>query len=249
MSVGVLPVADATAINRAFYDDLWRRVRWQPPQRFNTWPLMRRLCDGTTRRLEIGPGMRPRLPLAGTTFIDLSAGAVEGLRARGAQAEVGNADHLAFPDGHFELVCAFDIVEHVADDRQVFAELTRVLAPGGILLLSVPLHPERWTPFDALCGHVRRYRIEEIGAHLREHRLEIEQSAGFGMQPRQWLVDLGMFFLRAMPRRSMFIYNYLVMPLALRLQAPLAIDAGDVAMTNGHHDEVLLVCRSPAAAC
>jgi len=63
------------------------------------------------------------------------------------------------------------------------------------------------------------------------------------MQPRQWLVDFGMFWFRVMPRRAMFFYNYVLMPIGLKLQQPLLLRAGTDALTNGSHDEVLLVCR------
>jgi hypothetical protein len=72
------------------------------------------------------------------------------------------------------------------------------------------------------------------------------ESGGYGMQPRQWLVDFGMFWLRAMPRRAMFLYNYVFMPIALKLQQPLTLSAGTDALTSGIHDEVLLVCRRRA---
>src|SRR6185295_6157089 len=100
---------------------------------------------------------RPRLPLGGTWFLDGSRRAAERLRERGARAVGGDVGALPFADRSFDLVGAFDIVEHVEDDAAVFRELGRVLRDGGTLLLSVPLHPSFWTGFDALVGHFRRY--------------------------------------------------------------------------------------------
>lgn len=239
----VSDATDAAAINRAFYDHLWQRVHWPPPERFNTWSLVAEWCAEAPTRLEIGPGMRPRLPVAGSHFIDLSETCVARLRQGGAQAECASATALPFADRAFALVCAFDIVEHVEDDRRVLQEMVRVLADGGRLVLSVPLFAARWTPFDAMCGHVRRYEPPAVLALLADHGLEVVASGGFGMQPRQWLVDLGMFLFRVMPRRSMFFYNYLIMPIVLKVQRPLRLTAGSDALTNGGNDEVLLVCR------
>ncbi len=238
-----MPFQDATTINRAFYDSLWQRVHWPAPERFNTWSLIADWCAQASTRLEIGPGMRPRLPVAGSHFIDLSEACVARLRDGGAQAECGSATHLPFADGSFALVCAFDIVEHVEDDRRVLSEMVRVLAPDGRLVLSMPLFAARWTPFDAMCGHVRRYEPPAVLALLAEHGLVIAESGGFGMQPRQWLVDLGMFFFRVMPRRAMFFYNHLFMPIGLKLQRALELQPGDAALASAAHDEVLLVCR------
>ena len=68
-----MTVVDA---NREFYDALWTDARLVAPERFNTWPLARALSDRSPRRLEVAPGLRPRLPLAGTVFVDVSAPAL-----------------------------------------------------------------------------------------------------------------------------------------------------------------------------
>ena len=61
------------ASNRRFYDALWSASYVVSPQRFNTWPLLSALAASATARLEIGPGLHPRLPIAGTHFVDVSA--------------------------------------------------------------------------------------------------------------------------------------------------------------------------------
>jgi len=71
------------ATNRAFYDALWSRAHLERPNRFNTWPLISGLLSDAPARLEIGPGLRPRLPIPGTHFLDISAPAIERLNARG----------------------------------------------------------------------------------------------------------------------------------------------------------------------
>ena len=102
--------------NRGFYDPLWADARLLDPKRFNTWPLISSLLPVSPRRLEVAPGLRPRLPIEGTQFVDISTVAVTKLRARGANALLGNVSALPFADQEFDLVCAFDIVEHVDDD-------------------------------------------------------------------------------------------------------------------------------------
>jgi hypothetical protein len=127
--------------NLGFYDPLWKQSRLASPERFNTWPLVRSLLAPSQSRLEVGPGLRPRLPLEGTSFIDASLPAVTKLRSHGARAEIGVVSRLPFANGTFDLVAAFDIVEHVDDDDAALAELARVAAPGATVLLSVPLQP------------------------------------------------------------------------------------------------------------
>ena len=60
-------------------------------------------------------------------------------------------------DETFDVVAAFDVVEHCADEAPAVAELARVLAPGGRLLLSVPAYQWAWSDHDVRAGHHRRY--------------------------------------------------------------------------------------------
>jgi SAM-dependent methyltransferase len=88
-----------------------------------------------------------------------------------------SATALPFPDGVFDLVICSEVLEHVPDHRRAAAEATRVLRPGGDLVVSVP---RRWP--ETICwglsedyrtapgGHVRIYR--------RERLVELLKSAG-----------------------------------------------------------------------
>src|SRR5690242_16098449 len=95
--------------NRRFYDALWSGARLVPPQRFNTWPLVASLLPAHARRLEVGPGLRPRLPIEDTQVVDVSMPALSALQALGARVVQGDISALPFVDGSFDLVCALDI--------------------------------------------------------------------------------------------------------------------------------------------
>jgi SAM-dependent methyltransferase len=232
-------------VNRRFYDPLWTSARLVEPQRFNTWPLVCSLVSRSQSRLEVAPGLRPRLPLEETYFVDFSPPAVAKLRARGANAVVALVSALPFPDRAFELVCAFDIVEHVDDEDAILSELARVAAPNASLLVSVPLHPEHWTKFDDFVGHRRRYEPQRLLAKLAEYGFSVEQSAVYGMRPKSsWLVDVGMWFLTHRRVPAMRWYNRVFMPLGVRFQKKLALAPGLI--DTEHVDEVLLVCRKHA---
>ena len=233
--------ADLREANRRFFDPLWTAVRLVEPERFNTWPLVSTLVRPRQPRLEVAPGLRPRLPLAGTAFLDSSAPAVAKLAARGAHAVTGRISALPFPDRTFELVCALDVVEHVGDEDRALAELARVAADGATLLLSVPLHPRCWTRFDELVGHGRRYEPDRLVAKLAEHGFRIEWSAAYGMQPAsERLVQVGIWFLEHFRRLAIWCYVFLFMPLGLRLQPKLALHRGLIATERV--DEIFLVC-------
>jgi SAM-dependent methyltransferase len=230
------------AANRRFYDALWSASTLVPPQRFNTWPILSSLATSASTRLEIGPGLRPRLPIAGTSFIDISRPALSMLRASGGRSMLGDITALPFPDRTFDLLCAFDIVEHVEDDRQVFRELSRVARDDATIIFSVPLHPASWSAFDELVGHVRRYEPDALLGLLEERSLVIEQSAVFGMQPRsRWLLDFAVWGLTHRPVQAMRWYNRVALPVGLLLQRPLSWAPGLIDVANV--DEILLVCR------
>lgn len=244
MPVGATPhgTRSDVASNRRFYDALWSASHVVSPQRFNTWPLLSTLAASATARLEIGPGLHPRLPIAGTHFVDVSGPALSRLKARAGIATLGEITALPYPDCSFDLVCAFDIVEHVDDDRRAFHELSRIARDGAVVIFSVPLDPARWSAFDALVGHVRRYDPNDLLAMLGENSLVLERSAAFGMQPRsRWLLDFAVWGLTRRRVQAMRWYNTLFLPLGLLLQRRLRCAPGliDVAKV----DELLLVCR------
>jgi SAM-dependent methyltransferase len=228
--------------NRVYYDSLWSDARLVEPERFNTWPLVRSLLPDAGAALEVAPGLRPRLPLDRTHFIDVSREAVRKLEARGARAAMGLVTALPFADGAFDLVCALDIVEHVDDDAAALGEIARVARPGAAVLLSVPLHPELWNAFDDFVGHRRRYRPEQLPPTLAAHGLTIERSAVYGMQPRSSrLLDAGIWFFEHQRERAFWWYNRVFMPLGLKFQKKLALAPGLIAAERV--DEILMVCR------
>jgi SAM-dependent methyltransferase len=73
-----------------------------------------------------------------------------------------------------ELLALFDVLEHVDDDRGMLDFLYSVLAPGGVVALTVPAHPTLFDERDELACHRRRYRRREL-----EEKLE---GAGFSVR-------------------------------------------------------------------
>lgn len=242
-----VPTRELERTNREFYELLWGEAQLIAPERFNTWPLVESLLHDDSRCLEVAPGLRPRLPLSGTQFVDMSERAVARLREAGARADTGMIGTLPFANGSFDLVCAMDIIEHIEDDVGALSELTRVLALRGTLLISVPLHPSHWTAFDDFVGHCRRYEPAALTSLLGRFGLRVECSAVYGMQPRSSrLLDFGLWYLIHQRERAMWWYNHVFMPLAVRFQKPLRLVEGLVA--NEDVDEVLVLCKAHSAA-
>jgi len=95
-----------------------------------------------------------------------------GLRPR--DGVCASALELPFAEHSFDLVSAFDVIEHCEPDATALAEFSRVLRPGGRLLLSVPAYAWAWTDHDVRAGHYRRYTrgslvraVSEAGYSIR----------------------------------------------------------------------------------
>lgn len=80
---------------------------------------------------------------------------------------------LPFRDGAFDLLCLFDVLEHLDDDAGALREARRVLAPGGVLLLSVPAYPWLFANNDRVAMHRRRYTRRTLAAAV--------EGAGFAI--------------------------------------------------------------------
>ncbi|MEM7522414.1 MAG: methyltransferase domain-containing protein [Pseudomonadota bacterium] len=83
-------------------------------------------------------------------------------------------------DGAFDVVSAFEVLEHIEDDRAAAADWRRYLRPDGRLIVSVPAHPELWNAADEWAGHVRRYRRAELAATLSDAGFEVGRIDCYG---------------------------------------------------------------------
>jgi SAM-dependent methyltransferase len=138
------------------------------------WSIVKRMVKVLAPRsiLEIGCGQGAfgaRLaPLADYQAVepDPTSFSVAQPRVTAAGGRIRNvgADRVSAADGPFDLVCAFEVLEHIDDDAGALTSWYRLVRPGGHLLLSMPAWPQRFNAWDTLVGHYRRYSP----AHCRE---------------------------------------------------------------------------------
>ncbi len=131
---------------------------------------VRHLFPQAASALEIGCGtgytlgaLRNALPEAALTGTELFEEGLRVARDRWQTVRLMQADARALPfDAEFDLVGAFDVLEHIDDDSTALAELRRVVRPGGGLIATVPQHQWLWSAADDYAQHQRRYSRREL---------------------------------------------------------------------------------------
>lgn len=89
--------------------------------------------------------------------------------ARHCSARLLCADSAALdPAESFDLVCSFEVLEHLEDDRAAIEDWRVRVRPGGWLVLSVPARPHRFGAHDRVVGHYRRYDARGLEKLLRD---------------------------------------------------------------------------------
>jgi glycosyltransferase involved in cell wall biosynthesis len=72
----------------------------------------------------------------------------------------------------FDLLCAFEVLEHIEDDKGVLGHWVERVRPGGHVLVSVPAEPDRFASADVLAGHFRRYADGDLSTLFESAGLE-----------------------------------------------------------------------------
>jgi SAM-dependent methyltransferase len=163
-------------------------VEWCRPQ-----PGQRALDVGA------GPGLLSAAlsaAMAEAVALDPSQ-ALLGHAPAGVRAVVGNAEAMPFGDAEFDLVTSVNSLHHVADLARTLAEMARVLAPGGSIVVqdylaeADPERAERWETVERLRdpGHRRLPREGEVADLLAPHGLarEAEMRWDSTWQVEPWL--------------------------------------------------------------
>jgi SAM-dependent methyltransferase len=153
------------------YDRFWDHGNVLKPTIWSLWDTIkdfRGKCN-----LEIGAGNCPRIPVKGGYFLDTSEEAIRNLEMAGGISVLGDVIALPFENNFFDLVAAFEILEHIENDEKAFSEMARILKPSGFFIFSVPLRQDLFNELDSFAGHKRRYEIARLKELLSKNGFKV----------------------------------------------------------------------------
>ena len=193
--------------------------------------LVRKYAAGANAALDFGAGIGTfsdslDVPAQRVHCVEPDARSRAVLREKGFNAHADIAD---LPDASVPYVFTLNVLEHIEDDAAAIAQLYRVLAPGGTLFVYVPAFELLTTSMDRHVGHVRRYRLPQLEARIRD--------AGFDIQTSGYADALGFaatlvlkLFDGAEPAplnaRLVRFYDRVCFPISRLLSVPMARIAG-----------------------
>nr|NUR37025.1 class I SAM-dependent methyltransferase [Sphingomonas sp.] len=135
--------------------------------------------------LEIGCGTGHNLPMLGQ-FGNVEALELDEEARSIAEDRLGRSvmsaplpELAGVPEGSFDLVGAFDVIEHIDDDHAALASIARLLKPGGKFIMTVPAHQWMWSAHDVVNHHKRRYSKRRLKKLIQASPLKLERAGYF----------------------------------------------------------------------
>jgi len=136
--------------------------------------------------LEIGAGegglgswLAARFDYTGVELDEQSRAAAAARIAADGRGEVyPSLDAVDHDD--FDIACAFEVLEHIADDELALKQWHDHIRPDGWLLLSVPAHADHFGAADELVGHYRRYERDALRRQLDDAGFEVVRFSSYG---------------------------------------------------------------------
>jgi SAM-dependent methyltransferase len=177
-------------MDRSVYDsmaELDERHWWYVARRRVLAALIRRRVrpPKNARVLEIGCGTGHNLKML-SEFGTVAGLEIDEAARSFAEKRVGHEifssplpELAGIPEHHYDVVGAFDVIEHIVDDEGAIASIARLLKPGGKLVMTVPAHQWMWSAHDVVNHHRRRYSKGSLRRLIAASPLELEAIGYF----------------------------------------------------------------------
>lgn len=163
-------------------ENFWFRAR----NRLIVWALHRHF-PSMRRYLEIGCGtgyvlagvadVYPQAEITGSEVFSVGL-PFAAVRVNKAELIQMDARRIPYAD-EFDVIGAFDVLEHIEEDETVLIEMRRALRSGGGIAITVPQHPWLWSSQDEYACHVRRYRVGELREKIERAGFEALFTTSF----------------------------------------------------------------------
>jgi SAM-dependent methyltransferase len=162
--------------------NFWFRAR----NRLILWAL-KSYFSGAKTFLEIGcgtgfvlSGVATANPSLGLSGSEISVAGLTYASRRIPSADFFQMDARAIPFvDEFDVIGAFDVLEHIEKDEVVLDQMYRAIRPGGGTLLTVPQHNFLWSRMDEHACHVRRYTAKDLAAKVHAAGFRVERMTSF----------------------------------------------------------------------
>jgi SAM-dependent methyltransferase len=88
-------------------------------------------------------------------------------------------EDVPFQEGSFDLICLFDVLEHIGEDAETLMVLKKLLKKDGVIILTVPAYQWLYGPHDVFLHHKRRYSAKQLKNVVRLAQLQIKKISYF----------------------------------------------------------------------
>ncbi len=134
--------------------------------------------------LNVGCGTGGTIPLLEKygilTNVDVCDVAIVFMKTYGYEATQVDGVKMPYADESFDLVVAFDVLEHIEEDNAALREWRRVMKQDGSIVITVPAYQWLWTEHDVSLMHFRRYTRPHLRETVAANELRVQRmSHGF----------------------------------------------------------------------
>ena len=200
------------------YNAAWGKTRLRSPNIWYTWRILEPYVKKAQKRLEIGVGMFPKFSVKDTYFLDTSSHAINELNKQGGKGVVqGAEERLPFQRNFFDLVGAFEVLEHLEEPGRAIHEVAKTVKPGGLFILSVPMNANYWSSWDVFAGHVQRFEPTQLNTLLEKEGFAVEHCYVCWKLAKKRVLS---WFIRQVgslplhfPNLFFFLYDYVLVSL------------------------------------
>lgn len=151
--------------------------------------ILRKFLSGSEKYMEIGCGTGfvlrgvtnafPSLNAIGTDYYSQGL-EFANMRIANSNVKLIQMDARKMPfEKEFDMIAAYDVIEHIKEDRLALKQINKSLKPNGHVVITVPQHRWMWSDIDSKSYHHRRYSRKELIKKLANSGFKVEYWTSF----------------------------------------------------------------------